>query len=131
MFSLDAKWKDLLGELDSREKLYEQNVDARLFFVEAERVERWMNEKDREFVDAGERAKSVEEVEALISKFDQFQGSVGAQGDRIKMGLERITLIEQEFKNRTRRTSNTELKPEKAVEQWTQKDRRGTDVNMA
>lgn len=73
---LDALWS-------SKKVLYEQCMDLQLFLRDTEQVQTWMN-KHEAFLSNSDIGDSLDSVESLIQKQDNFTKSLSAQEEKIK-----------------------------------------------
>jgi len=69
--------------LASKKALYEQCMDLQLFFRDTEQVQSWMNKQDT-FLSNNDIGESLDSVESLIKKQDDFTKSLSAQEEKIK-----------------------------------------------
>ena len=74
--SLTALWED-------RRILYEQCMDLQLFYRDTEQADTWMA-KQEAFLANEDLGDSLDSVEALIKKHEDFEKSLAAQEEKIK-----------------------------------------------
>lgn len=81
---------------EERRILYEQCMDLQLFYRDTEQADTWMT-KQEAFLDNEDLGDSLDSVEALIKKHEDFEKSLAAQEEKIKILDEFATkLIENE-----------------------------------
>ncbi|CAI5455840.1 unnamed protein product [Caenorhabditis angaria] len=72
----------LLGLWEERRILYEQCMDLQLFYRDTEQAETWMN-KQEAFLANNDLGDSLDSVEHLIKKHEDFEKSLAAQEEKI------------------------------------------------
>lgn len=72
----------LLGLWEERRILYEQCMDLQLFYRDTEQAETWMN-KQEAFLTNEDLGDSMDAVESLIKKHEDFEKSLAAQEEKI------------------------------------------------
>lgn len=77
--SLLALWED-------RRILYEQCMDLQLFYRDTEQADTWMA-KQEAFLANEDKGDSLDSVEALIKKHEDFEKSLAAQEEKIKVSF--------------------------------------------
>ena len=84
LVSILFKEKEQLDSLwASKKTLYEQCMDLQLFLRDTEQVQNWMNKQDA-FLSNTDIGDSLDSVESLIKKQDDFTKSLSAQEEKIK-----------------------------------------------
>ncbi len=79
-----AEEKTLLLQLwEERRILYEQCMDLQLFYRDTEQADTWMA-KQEAFLDTQDLGDSLDTVEAMIKKHEDFEKSLAAQEEKIK-----------------------------------------------
>ncbi len=79
-----AEEKMLLLQLwEERRILYEQCMDLQLFYRDTEQADTWMA-KQEAFLDTQDLGDSLDTVEAMIKKHEDFEKSLAAQEEKIK-----------------------------------------------
>ncbi|ODM96280.1 Spectrin beta chain, non-erythrocytic 1, partial [Orchesella cincta] len=98
---LSGRWEYLNKIVDERDVLFKQNLDLRVYLVQLEDFDKWLNGKEPElkYANLGE---SIREVEELIREHDEFASTLEAQEARVE-GLKRKTLIEEAWENMKKR----------------------------
>ncbi|KRY87102.1 Spectrin alpha chain [Trichinella pseudospiralis] len=81
--SLAADKEALLALLEERRILYEQCMDLQLFYRDTDQAETWMT-KQEAFLANEDLGESLDSVEALIKKHEDFEKSLAAQEEKIK-----------------------------------------------
>nr|XP_032800960.1 spectrin alpha chain, non-erythrocytic 1 isoform X8 [Petromyzon marinus] len=72
----------LLELWEARRQLYEQCMDLQLFYRDTEQVDNWMS-KQEAFLLNEDRGDSLDSVEALLKKHEDFEKSLSAQEEKI------------------------------------------------
>ncbi|CAI4227013.1 unnamed protein product [Auanema sp. JU1783] len=72
----------LLALWEERRILYEQCMDLQLFYRDTEQAETWMN-KQEAFLNNDDLGDSMDAVESLIKKHEDFEKSLAAQEEKI------------------------------------------------
>ncbi|XP_076029013.1 spectrin beta chain, non-erythrocytic 5 kst isoform X3 [Oratosquilla oratoria] len=99
--TLENRRTQLLDSWQSRSRIYDQNLDLRVFLRDAQLLEAWI--ESRETVVKDEHlGESINEVEELIRRHDDFLKTVDAQEDKLDP-IRRFTLLEEEFKAQVKR----------------------------
>lgn len=80
---LEADKKSLIALWDERRILYEQCMDLQLFYRDTEQADTWMA-KQEAFLANEDLGDSLDSVEALIKKHEDFEKSLAAQEEKIK-----------------------------------------------
>ena len=80
---LAAEKEALLGVWEERRVLYEQCMDLQLFYRDTEQADTWMA-KQEAFLENQDLGDSLDSVEALIKKHEDFEKSLAAQEEKIK-----------------------------------------------
>ncbi|XP_056641828.1 spectrin alpha chain isoform X2 [Diorhabda sublineata] len=80
---LDSDKKSLIALWDERRILYEQCMDLQLFYRDTEQADTWMA-KQEAFLANEDLGDSLDSVEALIKKHEDFEKSLAAQEEKIK-----------------------------------------------
>ncbi|CAL8090883.1 unnamed protein product [Orchesella dallaii] len=98
---LKSRWEYLNGIVEERDELFRRNLDLRVYLVQLEDFDKWLNGKEPELkhLNLGE---SIREVEELIREHDEFASTLEAQESRAE-GLKRKTLIEEAWENMKKR----------------------------
>lgn len=79
-----ADMRSTLAELwEERRVRYEQCMDLQLFYRDTEQADTWMA-KQEAFLANEDRGDSLDSVEALIKKHEDFEKSLAAQEEKIK-----------------------------------------------
>lgn len=73
----------LLALWEERRILYEQCMDLQLFYRDTEQADTWMA-KQEAFLENEDLGDSIDSVEALIKKHEDFEKSLAAQEEKIK-----------------------------------------------
>merc|ERR1712020_343776 len=73
----------LLQLWEERRILYEQCMDLQLFYRDAEQADTWMA-KQEAFLDNQDLGDSLDSVEAMMKKHEDFEKSLAAQEEKIK-----------------------------------------------
>lgn len=81
--TLAAEKDALLGVWEERRVLYEQCMDLQLFYRDTEQADTWMA-KQEAFLENQDLGDSLDSVEALIKKHEDFEKSLAAQEEKIK-----------------------------------------------
>ena len=81
--SLQADKASLLELWEKRRILYEQCMDLQLFYRDTEQADAWMA-KQEAFLANEDLGDSLDSVEALIKKHEDFEKSLAAQEEKIK-----------------------------------------------
>ncbi|XP_052834596.1 spectrin alpha chain isoform X3 [Octopus bimaculoides] len=93
---LTVERSNLLDLWEERRIMYEQCMDLQLFYRDTEQADTWMT-KQEAFLANEDLGDSLDSVEALIKKHDDFEKSLAAQEEKIKALDEFATkLIESE-----------------------------------
>lgn len=79
---LESEKSSLLGLWEERRILYEQCMDLQLFYRDTEQAETWMN-KQEAFLANTDLGDSLDSVEHLIKKHEDFEKSLAAQEEKI------------------------------------------------
>ncbi|XP_012266103.2 spectrin alpha chain isoform X2 [Athalia rosae] len=82
--SLAADKASLLNLWEERRILYEQCMDLQLFYRDTEQADAWMA-KQEAFLANEDLGDSLDSVEALIKKHEDFNKSLAAQDEKIKV----------------------------------------------
>ncbi|KOC66045.1 Spectrin alpha chain [Habropoda laboriosa] len=82
--SLAEDKQSLLSLWEKRKILYEQCVDLQLFYRDTEQADAWMA-KQEAFLANEDLGDSLDSVEALIKKHEDFDKSLAAQEEKIKI----------------------------------------------
>ncbi|XP_072386610.1 spectrin alpha chain isoform X2 [Diabrotica undecimpunctata] len=80
---LDSDKKSLIALWDERRILYEQCMDLQVFYRDTEQADTWMA-KQEAFLANEDLGDSLDSVEALIKKHEDFEKSLAAQEEKIK-----------------------------------------------
>lgn len=80
---LEEERKSLLELWETRRVLYEQCMDLQLFYRDSEQAEAWMA-KQEAILDNKDVGDSLDSVEALLRKHQDFEKSLAAQEEKIK-----------------------------------------------
>lgn len=81
--TLEAERAALLELWESRRILYEQCMDLQLFYRDTEQADTWMS-KQEAFLANEDLGDSLDSVEALMKKHEDFEKSLVAQDEKIK-----------------------------------------------
>jgi len=81
--ALEADKEALLNVWTERKMLYEQCMDLQLFYRDTEQADTWMA-KQEAFLENTDLGDSLDSVEALIKKHEDFEKSLAAQEEKIK-----------------------------------------------
>lgn len=81
--ALENDKKSLLTLWEDRRILYEQCMDLQLFYRDTEQADTWMA-KQEAFLANEDLGDSLDSVEALIKKHEDFEKSLAAQEEKIK-----------------------------------------------
>ncbi|XP_063696613.1 spectrin alpha chain [Culicoides brevitarsis] len=81
--ALESDKKSLLTLWEDRRILYEQCMDLQLFYRDTEQADTWMA-KQEAFLANEDLGDSLDSVEALIKKHEDFEKSLAAQEEKIK-----------------------------------------------
>lgn len=81
--ALESDKKSLLALWEDRRILYEQCMDLQLFYRDTEQADTWMA-KQEAFLANEDLGDSLDSVEALIKKHEDFEKSLAAQEEKIK-----------------------------------------------
>uniref|UniRef100_A0A1W7R9J9 Spectrin alpha chain n=1 Tax=Hadrurus spadix TaxID=141984 RepID=A0A1W7R9J9_9SCOR len=80
---LSSEKQSLLSVWEERRILYEQCMDLQLFYRDTEQADTWMA-KQEAFLANEDLGDSLDSVEALIKKHEDFEKSLAAQEEKIK-----------------------------------------------
>ncbi|KAL3280132.1 hypothetical protein HHI36_017636 [Cryptolaemus montrouzieri] len=83
LFALASDKNSLLALWEERRILYEQCMDLQLFYRDTEQADTWMA-KQEAFLANEDLGDSLDSVEALIKKHEDFEKSLAAQEEKIK-----------------------------------------------
>merc|ERR1711892_334918 len=83
LITLDEDKNALLALWEERRILYEQCMDLQLFYRDTEQADTWMA-KQEAFLINQDLGDSLDSVEALIKKHEDFEKSLAAQEEKIK-----------------------------------------------
>ncbi|CRL06706.1 CLUMA_CG019447, isoform A [Clunio marinus] len=81
--ALENDKSSLLALWEDRRILYEQCMDLQLFYRDTEQADTWMA-KQEAFLANEDKGDSLDSVEALIKKHEDFEKSLAAQEEKIK-----------------------------------------------
>ena len=81
--ALENDKSSLLSLWEDRRILYEQCMDLQLFYRDTEQADTWMA-KQEAFLANEDKGDSLDSVEALIKKHEDFEKSLAAQEEKIK-----------------------------------------------
>lgn len=81
--SLESDKRSLIALWDERRILYEQCMDLQYFYRDTEQADTWMA-KQEAFLANEDLGDSLDSVEALIKKHEDFEKSLAAQEEKIK-----------------------------------------------
>ncbi|XP_021964674.1 spectrin alpha chain isoform X2 [Folsomia candida] len=81
--NLNEEKLTLLSLWEERRILYEQCMDLQLFYRDTEQADTWMS-KQEAFLENQDLGDSLDSVEALIKKHEDFEKSLAAQEEKIK-----------------------------------------------
>jgi len=81
--ALENDKSSLLSLWEDRRILYEQCMDLQLFYRDTEQADTWMA-KQEAFLANEDLGDSLDSVEALIKKHEDFEKSLAAQEEKIK-----------------------------------------------
>lgn len=81
--ALESDKSSLLALWEDRRILYEQCMDLQLFYRDTEQADTWMA-KQEAFLANDDLGDSLDSVEALIKKHEDFEKSLAAQEEKIK-----------------------------------------------
>ncbi|MPC51704.1 Spectrin alpha chain [Portunus trituberculatus] len=81
--TLSSEKATLLALWEERRILYEQCMDLQLFYRDTEQADTWMA-KQEAFLENEDLGDSIDSVEALIKKHEDFEKSLAAQEEKIK-----------------------------------------------
>ncbi|XP_062606729.1 spectrin alpha chain-like isoform X6 [Saccostrea cucullata] len=84
LVTLSKEKSSLLELWEERKILYEQCMDLQLFYRDMEHADAWMT-KQEAFLANTDLGDSLDGVEALIKKHEDFEKSLAAQEEKIKM----------------------------------------------
>jgi spectrin alpha len=87
LITLANEKQSLLELWDERRMLYEQCMDLQIFYRDSEQAEAWMNKQEL-FVSREDLGDSLDAVEAMKKKHDDFKKSLLAQQDKIHLLVE-------------------------------------------
>jgi spectrin beta len=93
--SLTSRREKLLDSWHLRDELYKQHLDYLAWAKETDSVVSWIASREPTIRDAN-LGESIEEVEELLRRLNDFDGAVAAQEAKLA-AVNRITLIEQNF----------------------------------
>ena len=83
LVTLKQEKTSLLALWEERRILYEQCMDLQLFYRDTEQADTWMA-KQEAFLENEDLGDSIDSVEALIKKHEDFEKSLAAQEEKIK-----------------------------------------------
>ncbi|XP_071821753.1 spectrin alpha chain, non-erythrocytic 1-like isoform X5 [Apostichopus japonicus] len=83
LVTLAEEKRNLEDLWDERNKKYDQCMDLQLFYRDTEQANTWMA-KQETFLQNEDLGDSIDQVEALIKKQENFQKTLNAQEDKIK-----------------------------------------------
>jgi len=83
LITLSSEKQNLLTLWEERRILYEQCMDLQLFYRDTEQADTWMA-KQEAFLSNEDLGDSLDSVEALIKKHEDFEKSLAAQEEKIK-----------------------------------------------
>ncbi|XP_055926294.1 spectrin beta chain, non-erythrocytic 1-like isoform X1 [Argiope bruennichi] len=111
---LRSSLNDLLGTWDTRRSIYEQTMDLLLFKKKLIELEMWLNTQEHNL--AEENGRSVEEVEYLIQKHEQFEKKIELYEAKFRE-LESSTKLEEDDRKRREEEEKMRLENERNLEQ--------------
>jgi spectrin alpha len=82
--SLHEQKQTLIDLWKEKKQLYEQCMDLQLFYRDAEQADTWMA-KQEAFLSNEDLGESTDTVESLLKKHDDFERSLAAHEDKIKV----------------------------------------------
>ncbi|KAF7280660.1 alpha spectrin isoform X1 [Rhynchophorus ferrugineus] len=83
LLALDSDKRSLIALWDERRISYEQCMDLQLFYRDTEQADTWMA-KQEAFLANEDLGDSLDSVESLIKKHEDFEKSLAAQEEKIK-----------------------------------------------
>uniref|UniRef100_A0A183BJW8 PH domain-containing protein n=1 Tax=Globodera pallida TaxID=36090 RepID=A0A183BJW8_GLOPA len=97
--TLEATFGHLAQTWTKRQKVYEENADVQRWMANANELERWLSEREQQFLREDWRSGAVDSVEGVehqIRHFDDFLVTLEAQQVQFE-ALKRITKVEEAF----------------------------------
>ena len=98
---IDNGYKLLLNTWQERAELFEHNITARQYLVDAQTVDKWINQQTP-YLNDDKLGDSVAEVEEMLSQFVEFENVLDNQLEKINM-VKRITDLENHFEELNRK----------------------------
>mgnify|MGYP002715715752 FL=1 len=111
---LKDRYKLLLDTWNKRKDIYEQNLDTQIFKRDADLLENWMTAREPVLRD-GQVGESINQVEDLLRKHDDFEKTISAQEEKCK-ALQRITLLEKYFQQQKEAEQAARLAEKERIE---------------
>ncbi|GIX92156.1 spectrin beta chain, non-erythrocytic 1 [Caerostris extrusa] len=108
--ALSSSLNDLLATWNTRRDIYEQTLDLQKLIE----LETWLNTQEHNLT--GEDGRSVEEVEYLIQKYEQFEKKIQLYEAKFQE-LERSTKIEEDASRLREEKERQKLENERILEQ--------------
>ncbi|XP_054709348.1 spectrin beta chain-like [Uloborus diversus] len=112
--SSKSSLEELQRVWEERRKLYEQCLDLQLFKKKLKELEAWLQSKEHNL--AHEDGESIEEVEYLLRKHDQFEKMIQLYENKFEELIE-STKLEQEVSHRRDEEQKAKIVQEKLLEQ--------------
>ncbi|GFS59412.1 spectrin beta chain, non-erythrocytic 5 [Trichonephila inaurata madagascariensis] len=112
--ALNSSLNDLLNTWNTRKDIYEQTLDLQLFKKKLMELETWLNTQEHNL--SGDDGRSVEEVEYLIQKHEQFEKKIELYEAKFQE-LEKTTKLEKDALQKTEEEKRKKLEDERKLEQ--------------
>ncbi|GFS88899.1 spectrin alpha chain, partial [Nephila pilipes] len=120
--ALHSSLNDLLNTWNERRDIYEQTLDLQLFRKKLMELETWLNTQDHNLSE--EDGRSVEEVEYLIQKHEQFEKKIELYDAKFQ-DLEKSTKLEKDALRKTKEEEERKkLETDRKLEQKLEEIRR-------
>ncbi|KAG8194892.1 hypothetical protein JTE90_029183 [Oedothorax gibbosus] len=111
---LSDSLKELLQNWEDKHASYEQTLDLQLFKKKLLELEIWLNTQEHNL--GGENGRTVEEVEYLIQKHEQFQKKIELYEVKFQ-GLLETTKFEEEMRQKKEEEERKRIEEEKLLKQ--------------
>lgn len=132
ILTLQQRMDVLLTTWLNRSLIYNQNLDVQLFKREANSLENWILIREGNIRD-GKVGESINQVEDLIRKHEDFEKTILAQEDKFQ-ALKRKTLVEEAFaqqlelEKKAKETERERLEQERLAQRKQQEMQRITEL---
>ncbi|GFQ78654.1 spectrin alpha chain, non-erythrocytic 1 [Trichonephila clavata] len=112
--ALNSSLNDLLNTWNTRKDIYEQTLDLQIFKNKLMELETWLNTQEHNL--SGDDGRSVEEVEYLIQKHEQFEKKIELYDAKFQE-LEKTTKLEKDALQKSEEEKRKKLEDERKLEQ--------------